>query len=66
MSVAEIKAWLDKNGKSAVDIAAATKIHPVTVSRYLNGGRCFRSTVAAIENYIKSQIPKTEGKAATG
>jgi plasmid maintenance system antidote protein VapI len=67
MSGKEFGDFLKQHGLSAVDVAAATKIHPATVSRFVKGARIHRSTLAALESYAsKHQVSPPPPKAASG
>lgn len=52
MSAADFEKWMKKTGKTAVDIASALKIHPITVTRFLDGKRVQRSTLANFERLV--------------
>jgi hypothetical protein len=67
MSATELRSWMKKHDVTEVDIAAALKIHPVTVQRYLKGKSVHRSTKAALERYVAEQnIALTNRKVAVG
>ncbi len=61
MSVEKLKAWMEKHGKTVVDVASLTKIHPNTVNRYLRGEAVHRSTEAALERLVREVPGKGEG-----
>lgn len=53
MSATDLKKWMEKNGKTVVDIAAALQIHPNTVSNFLKGKSVHRGTRAALERLTR-------------
>lgn len=61
-----MKRVLESNGLTAVDVAAATKIHPQTVQKFLNGGSLHRGNILLIETYVKKvQAAKISAGAKT-
>lgn len=63
MSLAELRKILELNGLNAVDVAAATKLSPQTVHKFLKGGSIHRSNAFLIETYAR-QVQ--ESKRASG
>jgi len=58
MSGIEFKTFLDKLGLTVIDVSAATKIHPQTVTRFLKGGRVQQATRAQLEQFVAKQSPR--------
>jgi hypothetical protein len=54
MKPSELKKWMAKNDITPVDIAAALKINPRTVERFLMGENVHRSTRAGLTHYVNS------------
>jgi hypothetical protein len=52
MSAADLKSWMSQKDKRVVDIAAATRIHPNTIQRFLSGKRVHDSTKTAFARLI--------------
>lgn len=67
MSSTDLKRFLDARGLSVIDVAAATKIHPQTITRFLKGQTVQKSTLFMLETYVKQVQAKISGaKTATG
>jgi DNA-binding transcriptional regulator LsrR (DeoR family) len=67
MSATKLAEWMKAKDKTAVDIAAALKIHPITVQRYLKGKKVQRIIQAQLENLVASDpIPNSESRVANG
>lgn len=63
MSAAEARRVCEANGLTAVDVAAATKIHPQTVQKFLKGRQVHRGNALLIETYLR-QIQGSKTKPA--
>jgi transcriptional regulator with XRE-family HTH domain len=61
MSAERLKEWMKRHKKTSVDVAAATKVSPVTVDRYLNGSTVRPVIEAAFERLVEEDAdsPKT-------
>jgi transcriptional regulator with XRE-family HTH domain len=57
MTAAKLKKWMEQNGKTVVDIAAALSLAPNTVSNYLKGKPVHRSTQALLNSLVGSPTP---------
>lgn len=68
MKAVELKRFLDAQGLTVVDVAAATKISPNTIYRFLRGLSIHRGTLFLLESYVKqTQLARVSGaKTATG
>lgn len=62
MSASELRAWMDKNDKTVINIASDLSLSVDTVRRYLKGESVNRSTQKLIESLLKQDPPT---KAAT-
>ncbi len=60
MKAAELEKFMKENDVSAVDIASALKMHPVTIERFLKGESARRSTKAAFERFMSSFSKKQQ------
>ena len=67
MSGADLKKWMKQNDKTVVDVASATKIHPQTVQRFIDGKSVHASTRESFRRLITEYgVSNTGGqKAAT-
>ena len=54
MKPAELNRWMKENDVTAVDIASALKISPVTIFRFLKGKSVHRSTLAGFQRLVAS------------
>lgn len=61
MTGLELEKFMKRNDVSAVDIAAALKMHPNTILKFLKGFPARRSTTAAFERYIASVKKRQSG-----
>lgn len=66
MSAADLKSWMEQNGKTEADVASMTGFSPMTIYRYLKGNRVNHSTKVALERLITQEVPAKSAKAATG
>jgi hypothetical protein len=69
MKAFELKKWMRENEVTELDIAAFLKIHPMTITRYLNGENLpRRSTLDGYKRFIAWFENKTKqpGVKATG
>lgn len=65
MTPDELKAWMERNDKSEVDVASATKFHPRTVRRFLEKKRVYRSTQNVFARLVYSDSSgRTQPEAA--
>lgn len=60
MSATEFKSFLERAGLTVIDVAAATKIHPQTVTRFLKGGRVHISTRTILEHFVAKRTSLAE------
>lgn len=60
MSRKDFKKWLERNGLNEVDVASMLKIHPITVTRFLNGDKVRRSTQHMFESLVDRMPIKAE------
>ena len=65
MTATDFKSFLERAGLTVIDVAAATKIHPQTITRFLRGGRVHPSTRTLIEQFVAKQVSPPTAKAAT-
>lgn len=65
MSSTEFKTFLEQAGLTVIDVAAATKIHPQTITRFLRGGRVHSSTRTLIEQFVAKQVSPPAPRAST-
>lgn len=66
MSAEDLKQWMTRTGKNEVDIAAALKMDPITVKRFLKGKSVHRNTRARLEEYVRTQEVTSPAKQAAG
>lgn len=59
----DLEDWMQRNEKTAIDIASMLKIHPVTVQRFLTGKRIQPIILQALKNMVSAG---SDAKAATG
>jgi Leu/Phe-tRNA-protein transferase len=52
MTGKDLKKWMEKNEKTVIDVASATKTHPQTVQRFLNGKTVHRATHEAFKRVV--------------
>lgn len=52
MSGKDLKKWMEQNGKNSIDVASATKTHPQTVQRFLDGKEVRRTTMEAFRRLV--------------
>lgn len=64
MSANLLKQILSMTGKTVIDVAAATKIHPNTINRYLKGDRVNPSTEAALKRWVQDHSKNSNGPEA--
>lgn len=64
MSAIVLKQALELTGKTIIDVAAATKIHPNTISRYLKGEKVNRSTETLLEQWVQKHSKASDGDSA--
>ncbi|TXH13499.1 MAG: hypothetical protein E6R03_11225 [Hyphomicrobiaceae bacterium] len=62
MTPSLLRKWMTENDKTAVDIASATKVHPQTVQRYLDGKSVRRIIVDALTRLVSDE--KNQNKTA--
>jgi hypothetical protein len=62
MSAEEFENWMTRNNVTSVDVAAALKIDPITVKRFLKGMRVRRSTLDGFERF-RAERDKRETEA---
>lgn len=53
MKATDLKEWMSRNGKVAVDVASILHMNPKTVTRFLAGKSVHRSTELAFERLTK-------------
>lgn len=69
MKAADLKRWMDKNGKTAVDVASMSKVSLQTVDRFLKGSSVRPVVLAAFERLVRESSapePADTEKVATG
>lgn len=60
MTGKDLKKWMELNDKTAVDVASATKTHPQTVQRFLNGREVHRATLEAFRRLVAAEYSNAE------
>ncbi len=66
MSSSDLEHWMKTKGKTAVDIAAALKIDPTTVKRFLKGKTVRPIIQAGLERLMAEDPAKRQGTRALG
>lgn len=62
MSMDVLSQFMKRNGLTEVDVAAAVKCNPVTVSRFLKGTKVSRMTLAALERFVQDYSKAKKAK----
>lgn len=65
MNRSDFKKWMKENDLNEVDVASALKMHPITITRYLEGRKVQRSTEHSLERLMTESDP-TRRKEAVG
>jgi len=61
MKAADLKKWMERNGKNAVDVASITNVSLATVTRFLKGKAEPRPIVRAAFERLVAQEEKPQG-----
>lgn len=66
MSGTDFQKWLESNGLSVVDVAAALKMNPITFTRFIKGTRIHKNTAARLRDYMASyEASRSKAKAVS-